>query len=698
MASPRKSKPFTPDAQSTRFLYLIIKQLDLKAVNWQEVADNIGIKNGHAARMRWSRFKQHAEGTPPQPKTPKPKKTDAEKNGKRDSEHPGDLMMADDDRNEKRVKLEHGLPMPHGYSSYTGFPLPPYPMPAPMPVPMAMPALPPPMVKTEPSVKPEPGVEVSQRPGVPPGLLCEPPQRQPQHLPSTNTTPSPTFSTPFAPNDGDTDDIPIKLLLNSHNATVSMAELQLSSPVKQKPDTLVQSSPPIGRAGGSSTVEASERDSQKPPPAPALPATLPVQQSETPQSDVQKALPVDQDFRRPTPTSPANHRELTAMPAQAPTWFPSSPGAFQPMGPAYYPAFPPGSRPPQYPQLYLTPYGHQQPHPMSYMQRPMMHPFNYMGYPPHPPAPFSQHPLLQSHMPMQSTYPSMPYSRPQDASPPTEDRPGTSTSSHTPRDQAEQGLQGATQMEQEEKPATCSPEELQAERETPSQEHRDLHEMTKGDSTLLPETRKAAMREHELPIHAQSSLRSEVHDPTSLASTASGSVPVRPTSAPPELAETSCIPTSQTQAATQFRAGPLTSSPAAAVAGRGGVDPPCQPPTHAPAPWWPPLHPTAMFAPPATFPHLPQTAHIARSCGPNHVNPTQTASPDAHAPSVDDLGFDFDFDFSAIQDDLRSPFQEQEQAVGPLPMEPQFLVAEERASSEPQKTDIVGKEGLGGED
>ena len=653
MASPRKTKPFTPDAQSTRFLYLILKQLDLKSVNWQEVADNIGIKNGHAARMRWSRFKQHAEDIPSQPKTPKPKKTDAEKNGKRDLENAGDLMKADDDRNEKRVKLGHGLSMPHSFSPYSGFPLPPYSMPAPIPGPMSMGAPPPPGVKTEPSVKQEPGIEVSQRPGVPSGLPHEPPQWQPQHRPSTDTAPPPAFSVPFAP-DVDTDDIPIRQLLNSHTATISIPELQLSSPVKQETDTAVQNSTPIGTAAGSSIVQASESDSQKPPPASALSATAPVQRLETPQSFVQTAPQVDEDFRHPTSTSPANRREPKAMPAQAPTWFPSSPGAFQSMGPTYYPAFPPAYWPPQYPQPYLSPYGHQQPHPVSYMQRPMMHPLNHMGYPPHSSTPFSQHPLLQSHIPMQSTYAVMPYAGPQGVSPLTEDRSGSSTLSQTPRDQGAQGVQRDTQMEQEEKPAARSPEELQAARESPSQERRDLHAMTKGDTILLPEMTKAAGPEHELPNQAKSNLRPDASNATSSASTAPIPAPAQPTSAPTEVAETSCIPTLLTQAATQFRATPSTSSLTPAVA-RG--HPLCQASTHAPAPGWPHFHPHTSFTPPHAFhPSLQTAAAAATTYNDTPGSLTQAQPNDAPTLSVDSLGFDFDFDFSDIQEDLQLQF------------------------------------------
>jgi hypothetical protein len=74
MASLRRSKALSPDGQTARFLYTILKQLDMKTVDWNLVADGLDITNGHAARMRFSRFKQHMEGIPTQPRTPRLKK------------------------------------------------------------------------------------------------------------------------------------------------------------------------------------------------------------------------------------------------------------------------------------------------------------------------------------------------------------------------------------------------------------------------------------------------------------------------------------------------------------------------------------------------------------------------------------------------------------------------------------------------
>ncbi|WEW56381.1 hypothetical protein PRK78_001824 [Emydomyces testavorans] len=70
MASLKRSKTLPADGQTAKFLYTILKQLDLKSLD---------ITNGHAARMRFSRFRQHMEGTTSTSKTPRPKKPKTEK-------------------------------------------------------------------------------------------------------------------------------------------------------------------------------------------------------------------------------------------------------------------------------------------------------------------------------------------------------------------------------------------------------------------------------------------------------------------------------------------------------------------------------------------------------------------------------------------------------------------------------------------
>ncbi|KAJ9405895.1 hypothetical protein DTO045G8_6406 [Paecilomyces variotii] len=106
----RRSKTMPADGQTAKFLYTIIKQLDLKSVSWTAsplsgtgirtfgfetdrgntapqidwnlVASQLEISNGHAARMRFSRFKQHMEGIPTNPRNPRPKKTPNKKPAK----------------------------------------------------------------------------------------------------------------------------------------------------------------------------------------------------------------------------------------------------------------------------------------------------------------------------------------------------------------------------------------------------------------------------------------------------------------------------------------------------------------------------------------------------------------------------------------------------------------------------------------
>ncbi|THC94574.1 hypothetical protein EYZ11_005934 [Aspergillus tanneri] len=63
------------DSPTAKFLYTIIKQLDLKSIDWNLVASQLDISNGHAARMRYSRFRQQMEGITSTPRAPRPKKT-----------------------------------------------------------------------------------------------------------------------------------------------------------------------------------------------------------------------------------------------------------------------------------------------------------------------------------------------------------------------------------------------------------------------------------------------------------------------------------------------------------------------------------------------------------------------------------------------------------------------------------------------
>ncbi|KAB8265661.1 hypothetical protein BDV32DRAFT_144182 [Aspergillus pseudonomiae] len=62
MSTVRRSKAMPTDGPTVKFLYTIIKQLDLKSIDWGLVASQLEISNGHAARMRYSRFRQQMEG------------------------------------------------------------------------------------------------------------------------------------------------------------------------------------------------------------------------------------------------------------------------------------------------------------------------------------------------------------------------------------------------------------------------------------------------------------------------------------------------------------------------------------------------------------------------------------------------------------------------------------------------------------
>ncbi|EAS30782.1 uncharacterized protein CIMG_06261 [Coccidioides immitis RS] len=79
MTTLKRSKTLPADGQTTKFLYTILKQLDLKSVDWNLVASQLDISNGHAARMRFSRFRQHMEGITSTPRTPRAKKPKTEK-------------------------------------------------------------------------------------------------------------------------------------------------------------------------------------------------------------------------------------------------------------------------------------------------------------------------------------------------------------------------------------------------------------------------------------------------------------------------------------------------------------------------------------------------------------------------------------------------------------------------------------------
>lgn len=71
MVAPERPRAPLTNAQHANLLYTILKQLDLRGVDWALVASTLDIANGHAARMRYTRFKQQMEGTQTQKKGPK---------------------------------------------------------------------------------------------------------------------------------------------------------------------------------------------------------------------------------------------------------------------------------------------------------------------------------------------------------------------------------------------------------------------------------------------------------------------------------------------------------------------------------------------------------------------------------------------------------------------------------------------------
>ncbi|KAI8188787.1 hypothetical protein K4K51_006101 [Colletotrichum sp. SAR 10_75] len=116
------------DNQMTRFLFAILKQKNLKDIDWNAVAhDPIlaqPITNGHAARMRYSRFRSAMLGLEPQKrnraavnknrvtkskKEPKPKKEEDDDNDRVKPE-PGTAESESRARSPVKVKQEHNQP------------------------------------------------------------------------------------------------------------------------------------------------------------------------------------------------------------------------------------------------------------------------------------------------------------------------------------------------------------------------------------------------------------------------------------------------------------------------------------------------------------------------------------------------------------------------------------------------------------
>lgn len=57
----QRDKALSPHGHTARFLYLMLKQVDTKQINWQKVADGTGITTPASARNRYARFKRLVE-------------------------------------------------------------------------------------------------------------------------------------------------------------------------------------------------------------------------------------------------------------------------------------------------------------------------------------------------------------------------------------------------------------------------------------------------------------------------------------------------------------------------------------------------------------------------------------------------------------------------------------------------------------
>lgn len=119
LTSIRRNKALSTDGHTARFLYQMLKQLDLKPIDWQEIADETGIPKGHAARMRYNRFKGQMEALINTEKalTAKLEDTDedeptvkrkAAENSSDNSEVQHVFAGEREDMN-KRIKLENGI-------------------------------------------------------------------------------------------------------------------------------------------------------------------------------------------------------------------------------------------------------------------------------------------------------------------------------------------------------------------------------------------------------------------------------------------------------------------------------------------------------------------------------------------------------------------------------------------------------------
>lgn len=59
--SSQRDKALVPHGHTARFLYLMLKQIDTRQIDWQKVADGTGITSAISARNRYARFRKSVE-------------------------------------------------------------------------------------------------------------------------------------------------------------------------------------------------------------------------------------------------------------------------------------------------------------------------------------------------------------------------------------------------------------------------------------------------------------------------------------------------------------------------------------------------------------------------------------------------------------------------------------------------------------
>ncbi|GLA71723.1 hypothetical protein AtubIFM55763_002203 [Aspergillus tubingensis] len=85
----RTKSMMSVDEPAVKFLYTIMKQLDLRTIDWALVASQLNISNGHAARMRYSRLKGQLENQGPNQKAARPKRVENRRSARASSSRAG---------------------------------------------------------------------------------------------------------------------------------------------------------------------------------------------------------------------------------------------------------------------------------------------------------------------------------------------------------------------------------------------------------------------------------------------------------------------------------------------------------------------------------------------------------------------------------------------------------------------------------